>query len=169
MQLKLPCLRLISLLLLITQSSALSIHESDYIEIQQTLAKFPIAVDNKNYTMLSEVFTPDGIFEADLPTGPLQGLATIENWLLGALNNTLSQHSFGTQYIDILDPHSANAITYFIATFVGVGDKAGSSLYNHAKYLDTLILNEDREWRIENKTLVYMVGDLPRSFGLSLN
>lgn len=107
--------------------------------------------------MLSEVFTLDGIFEADLPTGPLEGLATIENWLLGALNNTLSQHSFGTQYIDILDPHSANAITY--ATFVGVGNKAGSSLYNHAKYLDTLTLNEDGEWRVKNKTLVEIFRD----------
>ena len=86
MQLKLSCLRLISLVLLTIQSSALLVYDSAYIEIQQTLAKYPIAVDNKDYTMLSEVFTVDGIFEADLPTGPLEGLAAIENWLLGALN-----------------------------------------------------------------------------------
>lgn len=162
MQLKLPVssLRLTSLLFPTGQCSELRGYDSSHIEIQQILAKFPISVDAKNYTMLSEVFTADGIFEADLPTGPLQGLTTIEDWLLGALNNTLSQHSLGTQYIDIHDSHSADAITYFIATVVGVVDKAGSSLYNHAKYLDALILNEDREWRVENKTLVYMVYEI---------
>lgn len=156
MQLQLAGLRLTSLLLL-TVRCAHGVYDSKHIEIQQTLARFPIAVDEKNYTMLSEVFTVEGVFEADLPTGPLQGLVTIEDWLLDALNNTLSQHSFGTQYIDIHDAHSADVMTYFIATSVGVGDKAGSSLYNHAKYLDSLILNEDGEWRVKNKTLVYMV------------
>ena len=124
MQLKLSDLRLTSLLLLVVQTSALRLYDSTHIETQQTLAKFPIAGDEKNYTLLSEVFTSNGIFDADLPTGPLRGLVAIENWLLGALNDTLSQHSFGTRYIDMHDAHSANAITYFIATFVGVGDKA---------------------------------------------
>ncbi len=129
---------------------------ASHINIQQKLAQFEVFVDSKNYTMLSDVFTPNATFDPGPPTDPLNGLTAIKNWLETSLVDTDTQHDFGTQYIDV-HGQFASAITYFIATFVGVGPKNGSMLVNHAKYLDTLERSGDGGWKISNKTLVYMV------------
>ena len=52
---------------------------------------------------------------------------------------------------------TANATTYFIASFYGVDSKAGNYLENHAKYFDDLTRDLNGNWRITKKTLVYMV------------
>jgi ketosteroid isomerase-like protein len=129
---------------------------ASHINIQQKLAQFELFVDSKNYTMLSDVFTPNATFDPGAPTGPLNGFTAIKNWLQTSLVDTDTQHDFGTQYIDV-HGQSASAVTYFVATFVGVGPKNGSMLVNHAKYLDTLEKSGDGVWRISNKTLIYMV------------
>lgn len=169
MQLKLPFLYAFAFLSAIPRTAALIVYDSTITEIQQTLAKFPLSVDSHDYGLLSQVFAPDGAFNAALPSGPFQGLATIQKWLAGALNNTVSQHSFGTQCVEVLDSHSANVTTYFIATFVGIREKAGSSLYNHAKYIDTLTRNDKGDWRIKVKKLIYMVRPYHAMYGASFN
>lgn len=134
---------------------------SGHVAIERTLAKWPSAVNSKNYTLLSDLFTPNATLELQLPSGPVSGLAAIQNWLNDSLVNTSTQHDLGTQHISIFG-QSAYATTYFVATSAGVGEQNGSALVNHAKYLDTLVRNgTDGEWRISNKTLIYMVSFSP--------
>lgn len=140
-------------------ASTLHNDPSDYIEIQRTLAKFALAVDSHDYSLLDEVFAPNVTATLQIPSDPVQGLAAIQNYLLYALNNTISQHNFGTQLIDIgTDRTSAHVVTYIIGTFVGTGgEKAGKSQITHAKYIDSMIRYQNHTWRVNERTLIFMV------------
>ena len=133
------------------------------IQIKNTLAKWSLSVDSKNYAILTELFTPDAILASPPPTGNFYGLPAIIGFLEPALEDTLSQHSYGTQYTDVVNSHSAIAITYLISIFVGTGPKAGTSLSSHAQYQDTLVLTRDG-WRVTNRTLVFMVSGVSFRF-----
>ncbi|KAK0513784.1 hypothetical protein JMJ35_003506 [Cladonia borealis] len=128
------------------------------IQIQQTLALWPLAVDSKNYTLLPLIFTPTAFLGSPPPTGNFIGIPSITAFLTLFLNNTLTQHSYGTQYIDVdIERGTASAATYLIASFVGTGpSNAGEYLVNRAKYEDELVEGEGG-WRVVNRTLVYMV------------
>ena len=126
------------------------------VQIKNTLAKYPLSVDSKNYTILPELFTEDALLASPPPTGNFYGIPAIIGFLTPALENTLTQHSYGTQFIDVVSEKEATAITYLTATFVGTGPKAGTELVNHGKYLDMLVYTPER-WRVTNRTLVFMV------------
>jgi hypothetical protein len=128
------------------------------IQIKNTLAKYPLSVDSKNYTIIPEIFTEDAFLGSPPPTGNFIGIPTIIKFLTTALENTVTQHSYGTQFIDVSSEKEANAITYLTATFVGTGPKAGRGLVVHAQYLDMLVYLEDVGWRVTNRTLAIMVG-----------
>ena len=127
------------------------------VQIKNTLAKYPLSVDSKNYTIIPEIFTEDAFLGSPPPTGNFVGIPAIIEFLTAALENTLTQHSYGTQFIDVPSEKEANAITYLTATFVGTGPKAGRGVVVHAQYLDMLVYLEDVGWRVSNRTLAIMV------------
>ena len=56
----------------------------DWIAIHQTLHTYPLAIDSKDFSLLSRIFTEDVIADYSSGLGVLQGLSTVEETLEAA-------------------------------------------------------------------------------------
>lgn len=95
-------------------------------QIRQTVALYPLAIDGKNFAALSLVFTPDVVANYSAPLNVLTGLSTVQATLKQSLMYTDTQHSYGTQVIEVLEGGcTAKSVTYFTATHFGKGKYYG--------------------------------------------
>ena len=95
---------------------------TEIVQIVNTLALYPLAVDGGNFSALSLVFTEDVV--AYYPAGGLgllTSLSALEQGIAAASANTNSQHLYGTQIIEITGEGQAKSLTYFTATLFGKG------------------------------------------------
>jgi ketosteroid isomerase-like protein len=129
----------------------------DVESIRNTLAHYPLAIDGKNFAALNLVFTPNAVANYSAPLNVVTGLATIESVLEASLAPVTTQHSYGTQVIDVLSANSAFSVTYFTATHFGKGEYLGQILTSHGQYQDVLARQKDLTWRITHRNLVFMV------------
>ena len=129
------------------------------VQVQQTLNLFPLSVDSKNYTILSEIFTEDAI--ANFQLFPIaNGLPAIVDGLSRLLAPLVSQHSYTTQEITLDNGTDGSAITYLQGNFFGQGNLTGQVLNNYGKYLDDLTFVDGVGWRVRNRTLITIVSFL---------
>lgn len=124
--------------------------------IRNTLALYPLAVDGKDFAALSEVFISDAVANYSAPLNVLTPLDTIESVLQGSLATVNTQHSYGTQVIQLFGPCVARSVTYFRAAHFGIGIYEGQIASAYGQYRDVLVLLEEG-WRIKERTLAYMV------------
>jgi hypothetical protein len=82
-----------------------------YNDIRNTLAHYPLALDGKRFADLSLVFTPNAVTNYSAPLNVLNGLPMIEATLEAALRLVSTQHSYGTQLIDINGDGTADTVT----------------------------------------------------------
>jgi hypothetical protein len=129
----------------------------DVDAIRNTLAHYPLAIDGKNFAALNLVFAPNAVANYSAPLGVMTPLSTIESELQSSLAPVMTQHSFGTQVIDVLTPNTAISVTYVTATHFGVGEYTGQIVTAYGHYQDALIRQSDGTWRISNRNFVYMV------------
>ena len=95
-------------------------------QIRNTLAHYPLAIDGKNFDALDLVFTADAVANYSAPLYVLSGLDEIMRVLQRSLSPVLSQHTYGTQVIEIEKGRkTAKALTYFTANHFGVGNSTG--------------------------------------------
>ncbi|KAL9116564.1 MAG: hypothetical protein Q9187_006911, partial [Circinaria calcarea] len=95
-------------------------------QIRNTLALYPLAIDGKNFAALSLVFTPDVVANYSAPLNVLTGLATVQATLQQSLMYVDTQHSYGTQVIEVLARGcTAKSVTYFTASHFGRGKYSG--------------------------------------------
>jgi hypothetical protein len=127
-----------------------------YLAIDKVLNAFSFAVDERPIPSFDGIFAPNAWMDLLLPNSPNIGINSITAALVDLLPNFKTQHSFGTKSIELNNDGTASCKTEFIGTFWGLGDKSHDWLQNYAMYFDTLA-KINGEWRITNKTLVYMV------------
>jgi len=154
-------------------------YADDYVAIQNALATYPLAIDSKDFGLLSSVFTVDVVANYSAPLNVLKGLAQVESVLeqaygaltiqaqtqadVGSLALVSSQHSYTTQKIDV-HGDTANSTTYYTANQFGKGVYEGQVLYSYGKYVDQLVrIHEPNEtagclpqWRVFSRQLVYL-------------
>ena len=66
----------------VTQAlSARSTYSEDWIAIHQTLNTYPLAIDSKDFGLLSQVFTANVIADYGAGVGVLNGLEAVESGL----------------------------------------------------------------------------------------
>ncbi|KAL9065785.1 MAG: hypothetical protein Q9161_008010 [Pseudevernia consocians] len=132
-------------------ASALTPWES----IHQTIHTYPLAIDSKDFAMLSKVFAPDASANYTGDLSNLNGLSAIQTGLAASVANVYSQHLLGTTVIDIhSDRITANSTTYFQASLFGKPYSIGSVVYLYGYYGDALEkINEG--WRISKRQLVF--------------
>ncbi|KFY60274.1 hypothetical protein V497_03735 [Pseudogymnoascus sp. VKM F-4516 (FW-969)] len=132
--------------------------DSQSIEaIRATLALYPLAIDGKNFDALSRIFTKDAVANYSAPLNVLTSLSTIQSTLKSNLNPVTTQHSYGTQLIDIISPDSAFSVTYYTATHFGRGLLfTGQTATAFGQYQDVLKKQRDGTWKITHRNLVYM-------------
>ncbi len=133
-------------------------------QIHQTLHTYPLAIDSKDYGLLSEVFTSDAFANYTGDLSNMTGLAAITAGLAASVANVDSQHLLGTTVIQIAANGTvANSTTYFQASLFGKPYAVGEVLYLYGYYKDVLVPVE-QGWRINNRLLVFqgpgMVGNL---------
>lgn len=124
--------------------------------IKNVLALYPLAIDGKDFNALSQVFTTDTVANYSAPLNVLTPLSTIESTLQASLAAVTTQHSYGTQIVQLFGPCVAQTVTYYRAAQFGVGLYEGEVLYAYGQYRDILVLAE-QGWRIKERTLAYMV------------
>jgi len=95
-------------------------------QILNTLSYYPLAIDSKNYDALSQVFTDDVVTNYSAPIGVLTPLTAVKQGLQAALAPFLSQHSYGTQIVELLGQCEARSVSYYTATQWGIGAEAGT-------------------------------------------
>ncbi|MCJ1393889.1 hypothetical protein MMC18_006765 [Xylographa bjoerkii] len=134
------------------------------VALQQTLALYPLAIDGKNFSTLSAVFTPNVVANYSAPLNILYGLDAVEAALQAALAPVSTQHALSTFSVQCLDLEegTAGTIQYFTASQFGRGEYSGQYAYAYGRYVDGWTLREEG-WRIETRVLEYMgpqVGNL---------
>ena len=96
------------------------------LQIRNTLALYPLAIDGKNFGALNRIFTSDVVANYSAPLNVITGLLNLQAVLNASLFSVTTQHSFATQIIDVLEGNcKAKSITYFTATHFGQGDYYG--------------------------------------------
>ena len=96
------------------------------LQIRNTLALYPFAIDGKNFAALHRVFTYDVIANYSAPLNVITGLSNLQSVLNASLFYVTTQHSFTTQAIDVLgEGCEAKSVTYFTATHFGQRDYYG--------------------------------------------
>ena len=99
---------------------------SAQLQIHNTLALYPLAIDSKNFAALSQVFTCDIVANYSAPLNVIAGLSNVQTVLNQSLHYVTTQHSFATQIIDVLaGGREAKTLTYFTATHFGQGAFVG--------------------------------------------
>ncbi|KAK3704796.1 hypothetical protein LTR37_013627 [Vermiconidia calcicola] len=136
----------------------------DYFAIQNTIARYCIALDTKNFDLLREVFTKD--VNTIYPfRGEINGVKNVADAIKKRLTPITSQHALTTQLIDIdANGKSATATTYFTGIHFGQGKWKGQQVTAWGRYLDTLVLVESEQslpgasgkWMIERREVVFM-------------
>ncbi|KAJ5107001.1 hypothetical protein N7456_003676 [Penicillium angulare] len=128
--------------------------------IRNTLAIYPFAIDGKNFDALSKVFTSNAVANYSAPLNVLTPLSSIQSVLKESLACVTTQHLYGTQWIDVQSPTTAQSVTYFRAAHFGKGDTEGQVLYAYGQYQDNWERQLLGTWRIVHRNLVYMVSNL---------
>jgi hypothetical protein len=136
---------------------------ADIEAIRNTLALYPFCIDGKNFAALSNVFTTNAVANYLAPLNILTPLSNIESVLSSSLTCVTTQHSFGTQLVNIISPSVAESITYYQAAHFGKGTLADQVAYAYGQYQDTWQKQKDGTWRIVYRNLVYMVSLEARS------
>ncbi|KAL4918311.1 hypothetical protein BDW62DRAFT_200937 [Aspergillus aurantiobrunneus] len=124
--------------------------------IRRTLALYPLAIDGKDFAALSHVFAPGAVANYSAPLNVLTPLQTIQDTLSASLSCVTTQHSLGTQVIDILSPVSARSVTYYTAAHFGMGALSDQVAVAHGQYQDLWERQGHGGWRVVVRDLVYM-------------
>ena len=112
-------------------------HSGDYIAIRQTLNRYALALDSKDFGALDLVFTVDVVADYGRGVGVLNGLQAVETGLMASLAPVTTQHALTTQVIDLAaDGGTANSTTYYTASHFGKGAYQGQVV----RYIPRLFL-----------------------------
>ncbi|KAF2719497.1 hypothetical protein K431DRAFT_251055 [Polychaeton citri CBS 116435] len=138
----------------------------DYFAIQNTISRYCIALDTKDFELLKQVFIDD--VDTQYPFGGnIVGVESVAAAIKKRLTPITSQHALTTQQITIAaDGETAEAVTYFTGIHFGQGKWKGKEVTAWGKYVDKLVLVGDGKdavlpgasgrWRISRRVVDFM-------------
>lgn len=144
---------------------------SDHESIRNTIALYCIALDQKDWKLLEETFTPDAKFEYPEPLGCFQGVSALQEKVASKIDNLLTQHALTTQRITLVSDKSALAVTYVTGSHFGTGVNEHKGFTILASYEDELVKDEFdgiQGWRIISRKVIgqgRVTGDTSLLFG----
>lgn len=130
--------------------------------IQHLLARYPVAIDGRDWSQLDSIFAATASFPP--PLGDLVGSDSITAAISQGLGMFAStHHSYGTQLTEVCSENTAVALTYltashFMAGTTNLSDTFGLDkvLYSYGRYVDKVERGVDGKWKIARRTLVMM-------------
>lgn len=123
---------------------------SDRLQIADVLIRYATALDNRDWALLGECFTPDGVTDYGELGGINQGLEAILAVVRSLEGFDTTQHLIGNITAE-LDGDRATSTCYLQAQHVIAGDDGGRFAIG-GTYRDQLIRTE-AGWRIAHRTL----------------
>lgn len=136
----------------------------DYEAIRNTLSNYCIALDSKDFSLLTSVFTSD--VDAQYPFAHHTSCESIAAAIQKRLQHITSQHALTTQIINISgNGKTASATTYFTGIHFGQGKWKGQQVTAWGKYVDSLVLTEGEEkgapgasgkWLVSKRVVEFM-------------
>ena len=128
------------------------------IGIQQTLSRYALAIDQKNFGSLSKVFTSDAIgrYGSPPPNDVVYGLDAIQDLLSSMVGQNETQHTISTTVVDFDDKRSPNYTAYLVANYFGQWNLTGQLLSFYGQYFDTWVY-QDGYWKTKDRKLVLFV------------
>ena len=135
----------------------------DRFAIEDLLHRYSTAIDTKNFALLGEVFTPDGVGDYTSAGGICGSVAEIQAWLGRSLAVfTVVQHLVTNVHLE-LDGDRATSTCYLFNPlgYPGEGGRV-EMLYCGGLYRDRLVRTH-RGWRIRERVIetLYLDGKLP--------
>ncbi|KAK5693333.1 hypothetical protein LTR17_025084 [Elasticomyces elasticus] len=135
----------------------------DYFEIKNTISRYCLALDTKDFELLKQVFTDD--VDTIYPFGgQRKGVQSVADAIQKRLSPVASQHALTTQQIEVAaDGKSASAMTYFTGVHFGKGKWDGKEVTAWGRYDDQLVLVETGDhvtgasgsWRISRREVSF--------------
>jgi hypothetical protein len=136
---------------------------SDRIAIQDLLARYSTAIDTKNFALLDEVFTPDGVGDYSASGGIRGTLPEIKAWLANALVIFhVVQHLVTNVCVDVRGDEATSTCYLFNPLGYQRDDGTTEMLYCGGSYRDRLV-RTPKGWRIRERVIqpLYLDGRLP--------
>lgn len=128
--------------------------------IKNTLALYAFAVDGKNFAALTEVFTADVVANYSTTLGSFTQLSPLIAALGGILTCVTTQHSYGTQLVQVVSLTSAYSVTYLTAVHFGKRLLSNDVATAFARYQDTWQRQPNGRWKIVQRNFEYMVSNI---------
>lgn len=137
----------------------------DKSNIEDLLNAFNLLVDEKKYSRLGEIFTPDVVYDEgpDVPDRPVRGVAAIKDIIKKTVPAKVVSYSLlSTKLIKFIPPFDkegrsdrAAAFSYSTFVFFGAGNLTGESFILFVKHEDKEIVRTKEPgsggWRIKNR------------------
>lgn len=136
---------------------------ADRLAIQDVLSRYSTAIDTKDFAMLDEVFTPDGVADYTASGGIRGTLPEIKDWLAAALSIfSVIQHLVTNVQVKI-DGDEASTVCYLFNP-LGYAIEGGKTemLFCGGLYRDRFV-RTPQGWRIRERVIetLYLDGKLP--------
>ncbi|GAB7356845.1 hypothetical protein MBLNU459_g7719t1 [Dothideomycetes sp. NU459] len=138
--------------------------DNAYEAIRNTLARYCIALDRKDFTMLEKVFVKD--VDAKYPFGGFGDVAALSDAISKRLAPVTTQHALTTQTITLSDDaNTATATTYFTGVHLGRGKWEGQMVTAYGIYNDELVRKESGnglfygpppQWLVSKREVVFI-------------
>jgi hypothetical protein len=135
----------------------------DRLAIQDVLVRYSAAIDTKNFALLDDVFTADGIGDYTASGGIRGTLAEIKEWLERALSIfTVVQHLVTNVNVEIRGDEATSTCYLFNPLGYPLDDGSVEMLWCGAVYRDRLT-RTPKGWRIRERVIEpkYLEGKLP--------
>jgi hypothetical protein len=136
---------------------------SDRLAIQDLLVRYSTAIDTKNFALLDEVFTADGVGDYTASGGIRGSLPEVKEWLERALSIfTVVQHLVTNVAVEIRGDEARSTCYLYNPLGYPRDDGTVEMLWVGAVYRDHLV-RTPRGWRIRERVIepAYLDGRLP--------
>ena len=127
------------------------------LEIRQKISLYALAIDQKNFGLLSDVFTPNAV--ANYPNRVVQGLPAIQTFLKAQLADIVTQHTISSTVVDFVNKRSPNSTSYLVAYSFGQGNLTGQTLNFYGRYLDQWEYRGGG-WKTKSRELIFFVNGI---------
>lgn len=126
--------------------------------INQALSLYSIALDTKNFTALSGVFTED-VVAYIAPGSAINGRAAYEKFLASDLSPYKTQHLTNTVFAYNIKGTTAESVSYQQAIYIGTGSLLGQVVTFYERFDDSWRRVEGR-WKSFKRTIDIFVSQL---------
>jgi uncharacterized protein (TIGR02246 family) len=138
----------------VTSAGAKSLPNSDYIEIQQLVARYPYAFDTRadNGYALADLFTPDGAFVYRSRT--VKGRENLAAFVRGdsPQQGPLYAHIFSTNVI--IEPSAEGAIGKAYVVSIDIGEQGKPGGIHGGGHYEDIYVKTQQGWRFKRREYV---------------